>query len=55
MKKDKNGFISMTVVYSFIIIFVLLMLSLLSAYAFRNNIIKNQIDEVKDSLNREYK
>lgn len=52
MKKD--GFISMAVVYTFIIVFVLLMLSLLSAYMFRNNMINNQIDEVKMELNKEY-
>lgn len=52
MKKD--GFISMAVVYTFIIIFILLMLSLLSAYMFRNNMVNNQIDEVKAELNKEY-
>lgn len=52
MKKD--GFISMAVIYSFIIVFVLLMLSLLSAYAFRNKLINIEIDEVKLELNKEY-
>lgn len=52
MKKD--GFISMAVIYSFIIVFVLLMLSLLGAYAFRNKLINIEIDEVKLELNKEY-
>lgn len=52
MKKD--GFISMAVIYSFIIIFVLLMLSLLGAYTFRNRLINIEIDEVKLELNKEY-
>jgi thiol:disulfide interchange protein len=52
MKKD--GFISMAIVYSFIIVFILLLLSLLGAYSFRNNMINNQIDEVKIELNKGY-
>ncbi len=53
MKKD--GFISMTVIYSFIIVFLLLMVSLLSAYAYRNSLVNNEIEQVKTELNREYK
>ncbi len=52
MKKD--GFISMAVIYSFIIVFVLLIVSLLSAYAFRNNLINTEVEEVKKELNKEY-
>lgn len=51
----KKGFISMAVVYTFIIVFVLLIVSLLSLYAFRNNISHNLIKEVKQSLNKEYR
>ncbi len=50
--KNKNGFISMAVVYSFILVFVLVMISLLNAYAYRNNVINSQIIEVKNELNK---
>jgi len=50
----KNGFISMAVVYTFIIVFVLLIVSLLSLYSFRSSIMNNLIEEVKTELNREY-
>lgn len=52
MKKD--GFISMSVVYTFIIIFVLLMLSLLTTLSMRNRLVTNQVDEVKVKLNKGY-
>lgn len=50
----KNGFISMAVVYTFIIVFVLLIVSLLSLYSFRSSIMNNLIEDVKTELNREY-
>lgn len=52
MKKD--GFISMSVVYTFIIVFVFIMISLLTTLAMRNRLVNNQIDEVKINLNKEY-
>lgn len=52
MKKD--GFVSMAVIYSFIIVFVVLMLSLLGAYAYRNKIIDSEISQIKEELNKEY-
>ena len=51
---NKNGFISMAVIYSFIIVFVLLIVSLLSSYAYRNTLINNEIEEVKNVLNKGY-
>lgn len=53
MKKD--GFVSMSVIYTFIIVFVLIILSLLSLYTFRNKITYNLIEEVKNDLNERYK
>ena len=53
MKKD--GFISMAVVYSFIIVFLLVMVSLLSLYSYRNKLIQDQVTEVKSILNKEYR
>lgn len=50
----KNGFISMAVIYSFIIVFLMLMVSLLGAYAYRNNLINNEVVQVKSSLNKGY-
>lgn len=50
----KKGFISMAVIYSFIIVFVLLIVSLLSLYAFRNNVANGLINEVKEELNKGY-
>ncbi len=52
MKKD--GFVSMAVVYSFIIVFLLVMLSLLTSYAYRSSLIGTQVKEVKQNLNKEY-
>ncbi len=50
----KNGFVSMSVVYGFIIVFIILMLSLLTSYSMRNRLVSSQIDEVKEELNKEY-
>ena len=52
--KNKKGFISMAVVYSFVIVFLLVMLSLLTSYAYRSSLIVTQVKEVKQNLNREY-
>lgn len=52
--KNKKGFISMAVVYSFVIVFLLVMLSLLTSYAYRSSLIGTQVKEVKQNLNREY-
>lgn len=52
MKKD--GFISTALVYSVIITFILIMLSLLSSLAFRNRIMNIEINEVKEELNAGY-
>lgn len=52
MKKD--GFISTAVVYSFIIVFLVVMLSLVSLYSFRSKAVTKQINEVKSELNKEY-
>ncbi len=51
--KNKNGFVSMAVVYSFILVFLVVLLSLLSAYQYRNTVINNQVIELKNELNKE--
>ena len=48
--KNKKGFISMAVVYSFVIVFLLVMLSLLTSYAYRSSLIGTQVKEVKQNL-----
>lgn len=49
--KKKKGFVSMAIVYSFLIIFLIIMLSLLRSYANRNTFTDIIIDEVKNDLN----
>lgn len=51
---NKDGFVSMAVIYTFIIVFVLVIVSLLSLYAFRNKMIYNLIEDVKTNLNEGY-
>jgi len=51
---NKDGFVSMAVIYTFIIVFVLIILSLLSLYAFRNKVINNLVEDVKTNLNERY-
>ncbi|MCI8330754.1 MAG: hypothetical protein HFE04_01485 [Bacilli bacterium] len=52
--KNKKGFISMAVVYSFVIVFLLVMVSLLTSYAYRSSLIGREVKEVKQELNKEY-
>ena len=51
---NKDGFVSMAVIYTFIIVFILIILSLLSLYAFRNKTINNLVEDVKSDLNARY-
>lgn len=50
----KKGFISMAVVYVFLIVFLLLMASILGKYVSRNTLTKSLQDNVKVELNKEY-
>lgn len=47
----KKGFVSTALVYSFIIVFMIIMLSLLQLYTYRDKIVTKQIIEVKNILN----
>ncbi len=47
----KKGFISMAVVYSFLIIFLIIMTSLLNAYINRSNYIDTVSNDTKATLN----
>lgn len=50
----KKGFISMAVVYSFLIVFLIIMTSLLNVYINRNNFIDTLVKDVKNQLNEEF-
>ena len=47
----KKGFVSTALVYSFIIVFMIIMLSLLQLYTYRDKIANKQVMEVKNILN----
>lgn len=47
----KKGFVSTALVYSFIIVFMIIMLSLLQLYTYRDKIVNKQVMEVKNILN----
>lgn len=51
---NKKGFVSMAVVYTFLIVFILIMLSLVSLYSYRNKVVNNEVDSVKKILNKEF-
>lgn len=50
----KKGFVSTAVVYTFLIIFLLVIASFLTTYVNRNNYINRIIDETKTLLNEGY-
>ena len=46
----KKGIISMSVIYTFLILFVLTMTTILSSYVIRNNLVKEVISEAKEEI-----
>lgn len=48
--KRKNGFISMSLIYSFFIVFVAISISLLAIYSSNINLVKNVNKEIKNDL-----
>ena len=52
--KKKKGFASMAIVYTFLIVFLVLMASFLSSYVNRNKFNDKVISEVKEELNNKY-
>ncbi len=48
---NKKGFISMTLVYTFLILFLFLMLSVLNSYSFKNKYLEAIDDKIKDDIN----
>ena len=48
--KNKNGFVSMTLVYTFLILFLFLMLSVLNSYSFKNKYLEAIDDKIKERL-----
>ena len=57
MNKNKNGFVSMTLVYTFLIVFLFLMLAILNTYNTKNKYIEAIDNKVNDDIkvNRESK
>ena len=50
----KKGFVSTAIVYTFLIIFLLVISSFLATYVNRNNYINRIIEETKNILNEGY-
>lgn len=46
----KKGIISMSVIYTFLILFILTMTTILSSYIIRNNLVKEVINEAKEEI-----
>ena len=46
----KKGIISMSVIYTFLILFVLTMTTILSSYIIRNNLVREVINEAKEEI-----
>ena len=46
----KKGIISMSVIYTFLILFILTLTTILSSYIIRNNLIKDVINEAKEEI-----
>ena len=51
---SKKGFISMATVYTFLIVCLLVLASILSKYTARNNLVNGLSRSVKEELNKEY-
>lgn len=49
--KNKKGFVSMTLVYTFLILFLFLMLSVLNSYSFKNKYLEAIENKIKDDIN----
>lgn len=48
--KDKRGFMSISIIYSFLILFLLLLFSIVISYSNRVNMISSVVGEAKDAL-----
>lgn len=51
--KNKNGFISVAIVYSFLIVFVMLLFGIMTTYLSRNNHINKIVTSAKVELENE--
>lgn len=48
--KNKKGFISISIIYTFLILFILIMFSIIISYSNRANMISSIVEEAKESL-----
>ena len=53
--KNKKGFISMTLLYSFFLVFTALILGILANYVHNGNLLRQINDEIKESLENRIK
>lgn len=51
--KDKNGFFSIAIMYSFLVVFIMLLFTIVSSYLVRDNLINNIVNEAKMELENE--
>ena len=50
---NKKGFFSVTIVYSFLILFIMLLFMIVSSYLVRDNLITNILNDAKTELENE--
>ena len=48
--KDKKGFMSISIIYSFLILFLLLLVSILASYANRINLVTSVVEDAKTEI-----
>lgn len=53
MSINKKGFFSVAVVYSFLILFIMLLFMIVSSYLVRDNLINNIVNDAKTELENE--
>lgn len=47
---NKKGFFSVAIIYSFLILFIVILLSIVASYMLRDNLINNIVSEAKMEL-----
>lgn len=47
---NKKGFVSISIIYSFLILFLLLMLSIIASYSNRLNLLSSIVEEAKTNI-----
>jgi len=55
LMKNKKGFISMTLLYSFFIVFIAILLAIISNYVHNGNLLRQINNEIRESLENRIK